>query len=282
MKSNHFTSLNPQHGLFEELKNNNPPWWQFIKEKINSGEFYVDIRKDNSLNIYYNGGSLVKVALSRGEIKGKIHEFYLNQAGSKYIEYELNRLPEDADDIKTRIALKYSDISESGIKAKLVCDYNSRFIDSEFAYPEVIGKKIDKYGKKITDYRTTRIDLTKLENGKIVFVELKRIEDGRLLDNEYENGNPEILSQMKEYHLFIKEHKKEITSYYKTLFGIKQMLGILPRSLSEIENIDDYELCDDVELYINPYPYHSLSARRKLRVDSIRTILDRNNIIHNL
>lgn len=280
MRNSHFTSLNPQHGLFKELKGSSPPWWQFVKEKIKSGEFYVDIRKDNSLNIYYNGGSLLKVTLSRGKIKCKIHEYYLDKTGSKYVEYELYRLPEDADDIKTRIACKYSDTSENGIKARLICAPNAKYIDSEFAYPEVIGKKINKYGKEITAYCTTRIDLTKLENGKIVFVELKRIEDGRLLDNEYENGKPEILSQMKAYHQFIKTHKQEITSYYKTLFGIKRQLGVLPQSLSEIENIDDYELCDYVELYIEPYLH--LDPRRIRRIDAIKTILDRNNIIHNL
>lgn len=278
MRNSHFTLLNSQHGLYEELKGSNPPWWQFVKEKIKSGEFYVDIRKDNSLNIYYNGGSLLKVTLSRGKIKGRIHEYYLDKTGSKYVEYELHRLPEDADDIKTRIARKYSDKSENGIKARLICDPNAKFIDSEFAYPEVIEQKINKSEKEIQDYCTTRIDLIKLENKKIVFVELKRIEDGRLLNNKY--GNPDILSQMNAYDQFVKKHKQEITSYYKTLFGIKRKLGILPRSMSEIESIDDYELCDNVELYIESYIH--LNPRRIRRIDAIRAILDANNINHNL
>lgn len=61
------------------------------------------------------------------------------------------------DEIKQSIASKYSDTSENGIKARLICDA----------------------------YLTTRIDLTKLENGKIVFVELKHIDDGRLLTKDY-------------------------------------------------------------------------------------------------
>ena len=278
--NSHFTRLNPQHELFNKLKESNPPWWRFVKNEIQLGEFYVDIRKNNSLNIYYNGASLLKVTLSRGNIKGEIHEYYLNQIGSKYVRYELSRLPKEADDIKKRIGLRYSDTSENGIKAKLICNPNANYIDSEFAYPEAIGKKIDKYGKEVTAYNTTRIDLTKLENEKIVFVELKRIEDNRLLNNKYENGSPEILSQMKAYHLFIAKYKQEITSYYKTLFKIKHKLGVLPQSMSKIENIDNYELSNQVELYIEPYLH--LNPRRVQRINAIRTILDKNHITHNL
>ncbi|MDL2266115.1 hypothetical protein LJC57_00270 [Parabacteroides sp. OttesenSCG-928-G07] len=281
-KKGKFEALNPKNELFDILAiDKNPPkWWQFVKENITPEGFYVDIRKNNSLNVYYNGGSLLKITLSQGKIKGKIHEYYLHGAGSKYVDYELNRLPEDAEEIKKRIATKYSNSSESGIKARLICDPKAKYIDSEFAYTKVIGMKKNKKGEDVTDYLTTRIDLTKLENGKIVFVELKRIEDGRLLTNEYENGKPEILSQMNAYHEFVNEHKQEIIDYYKTLFTIKRMLGVLPESLTEIENIDGYVLSDNVELYIEPYA--SLTPKRKKRIEAIKTILNKNNIVHNL
>lgn len=280
MLKGYFTTLQNDHSLFQILRNDKPAWWQFIKEKIKPGGFYVDIRKDNSLNVYYNGGSLLKIALSRGEIKGKIHEYYLGKTGSKYVDYELNCLPKHVDDIKKRIVSKYSDTSESGIKARLICSSGANYIDSEFAFPEAICKGVNSKGKEVFDYQTTRIDLTKLENGKIIFVELKRIEDRRLLTNEYEDGSPEILSQMEAYNQFTKNHKQEIIGYYKTLFAIKRDLGILPPSLTGIDNIDDYELCEDVELYIECY--NTLNQARIRRVEAIKTILNRNNIIHNL
>jgi len=280
VSDSHFTSLNPRHKLFEELKGTIPVWWQFIKENIKPGGFYVDIRKDNSLNVYYNGGSLLRITLSRGGIRGKIHEFYLGRTGSKYIDYVLYHLPEDADSIKKRIALRYSDASESGIKARLICSSEANYIDSEFAFPEMVGKRVNSKGKEVTDYLTTRIDLTKIENGKIIFVELKRIEDNRLLTNEYENGSPEILSQMEAYNQFTKKYKQKIIKYYKTLFEIKRDLGILPLNLASIDNIDDYELCQDVELYIEPY--NKLNQARIRRIEAIKTILNRNNIVHNL
>ena len=280
MTKHHFTTLHRNHLLFQRLKSDNFTWWQFIKENIKSGIFYVDIRKDNSLNVYYNGGSLLKITFSQGKISCKIHEYYLGKSGSKYVEYNLDNLSDEANTLKERIASRYSDTSESGIKARLICDPSAKYIDSEFAYPEIIGKKKDRYGKEVAAYLTTRIDLTKLENGKIIFVELKRIEDGRLLTNEYENGKPEILYQMKAYHQFVNVHKQEITDYYKTLFSIKRDLDILPQSLSGISNIDDYVLCEDVELYIEPYSF--LNIERIRRVNAIKTILDGNNIIHNL
>ena len=86
MKNSHFTSLNPKDELFKKLKENNPTWWQFVKDNIKPGGFYVDIRKNNSLNVYYNGGSLLKITLSKGLIKGKIHQYYLGIVGSKYID----------------------------------------------------------------------------------------------------------------------------------------------------------------------------------------------------
>lgn len=270
MRNRHFTSLNPKNELFEKLKRGNPAWWQFIKENIKPGGFYVDIRKDNSLNVYYNGGSLLKITLSRGKIDCKIHEYYLGKTGSKYVSYDPNCLPENVDDIKDRIASRYSDTSENGIKARLICNPNANYIDSEFAYPEAVGKK----------FQTTRIDLTKLENGKIVFVELKRIQDGRLLTNEYEKGSPEILSQMKAYHRFIKDHKQEISDYYKTLFTIKCDLDILPKSMINVSNINDYELSENVELYIEAYA--DLNPKRIRRIEAIKTILGNNNIVHNL
>ena len=77
MKGRYFTTLKRDHELFEKLKNENPEWWQFVKDNIVPAGFYVDVRKDNSLNVYFNGGSVLKITLVRGEIKGKIHNYYL-------------------------------------------------------------------------------------------------------------------------------------------------------------------------------------------------------------
>ena len=271
MTKDHFKTLRNDHLLFQKLKTENPAWWQFIKKNIKPGGFYVDVRKDNSLNVYYNGGSLAKITLLGGNFNGKMHESYLGKTGSKYDDYDLQCLSEEeAGAMIKKIEKRFSGTSESGIKARLICDPDAHYIDSEFAYP----KDIDN------DNPAIRIDLTKLESGKIIFVELKRIQDGRLLTDEYEDGSPEILNQMKAYHKFIKDRKQDITDYYKKLFIIKRDLGILPQNIAHIDNIDHHTLSEDIELYIEPYS--SSTPARERRVKAIRTILKKNSIINNL
>jgi hypothetical protein len=256
----YFSLLCGDRPLFQKLKRDNPEWWQFVKKNLKPGGFYVDVRKDNSLNVYYNGGSLLKITLSQeGEIVAKIHEYYLGRIGTKYVDFPLEQLKERAAGIKKQIASRYNDTSESGIKARLICTPGARYIDSEFAFPE------------------TRIDLTKLEEGKIIFVELKRIQDSRLLTNEYEDGKPEILEQLKAYHRFIADHRDDITDYYKRLFAIKRDLGILPEALADINSIDSYELSENVELLIESYT--DLNPRRTRRIEAVKTILNKNGII---
>lgn len=282
MTKNHFTTLQKDHPLFQKLKHDNPPWWQFVKNNIKLGGVYVDIRKDNSLNVYHNGGSMLKIKLSRNDINCNIHPSYLNIVAKNNVKYDPNNLPNDFDKIKTKIASKFSNTSESGIQASLILATDAKYIDSEYAYPEINGKKINKKGIEENNYKTTRIDLTKIEDGKIIFVELKKIDDGRLITKDYENGNPEILSQMSSYNQFVKNHRKEIENYYKILFSIKRDLAILPNNLADIDNIDNYVLSEDVELYFDLSAYSFLNTQRTNRINAIKTLLDNNNIIHNL
>ena len=92
-----FSSLNEKHLIYEKLNSENLAWWKFVKDNIKLGTFYVDIRKDNTLNVYYNGGSLIKISLSEGKLKCIIHEFYLGQLGSKYIKIDPNDIIYDVD-----------------------------------------------------------------------------------------------------------------------------------------------------------------------------------------
>lgn len=55
-------ALNEDSQLFRELAKN-PIWWQNLK---NDPEIYCDIRKDNHINIYYNGGSIMRLDYLNG------------------------------------------------------------------------------------------------------------------------------------------------------------------------------------------------------------------------
>ena len=73
--------------------------------------------------------------------------------------------------------------SEKFIQGSLILKGRDKYLDSEFAHRLYVGQN-----------KTVRIDLVKVENGFIVFEELKRIGDYRLRNMM---GNPEILEQIE-------------------------------------------------------------------------------------
>jgi len=65
-----FLSLNPKAKIFEEIKIQTPQWWNLL---CNDKDLYVEIRKDNYINIYYYGGSLAKIYYLNGFV-AKTHQ----------------------------------------------------------------------------------------------------------------------------------------------------------------------------------------------------------------
>ena len=53
-----FETLNPKAPLFEELKSGKYTWWEKVK---NDSRLYIEIRKDNQINVYYEGGSVIRL-----------------------------------------------------------------------------------------------------------------------------------------------------------------------------------------------------------------------------
>lgn len=49
-----FDTLKPDARIFLEL-NNNPHWWNRFKE---DSSLYIEVRKDNQVNVYFEGGSI--------------------------------------------------------------------------------------------------------------------------------------------------------------------------------------------------------------------------------
>jgi hypothetical protein len=119
--------------------------------------------------------------------------------------------------------------------------------------------------------KTIRIDLVRVEGNKIQFVELKRIQDGRLLNS---NGSePEVVEQVVEYKKFIQKNKDDILEYYKKVIKIKRELGI-PTTHANIES-----LTIDEEPYLEIHNlYKKLHCKRNRRIESIKKILTDNNI----
>ncbi len=65
--------LNPRAYLFEKIRIHQPKWWNLLSE---DKELYIEIRKDNSINVYFFGGSIARIEYKNGFVD-KIHQKYL-------------------------------------------------------------------------------------------------------------------------------------------------------------------------------------------------------------
>ena len=231
-------NLKLDHKLFKQLESQGPEWWRNI---LDDGKFYIDIRKDNYIDIYYNGGSIIReLRYVKGNFTGKVNYKYLLPEEGEYIEYdfssgraslakrEVSLMPLNAFNentlkrIKANISAHYSAMSEKGTQARLVLN-PGKFLDTEFAY-------------RINNV-SIRIDLTWLDfqNKKIQFVELKTMLDNRLM-------NEKINKQLSDYHEFARTYNSETVEYYNKIFELKKRLNILPEKLNGVSSISDFKL----------------------------------------
>lgn len=211
-----FESLNPSAPLFAELKSGKYAWWERVKA---NPDLYIEIRKDNNINVYYQGGSVIRLhyCSRHKRVQAFTHAKYLCGKGSKYIECA-DRLDDVLDSIIASIPKFYSQKkgtdkekwSEKFIQSQYILKYRALYIDSEFAYKE--------------DPFDIRVDLIECAGGIIRFVELKRLDDGRMLKESDET--PEVVDQVNSYREFILRYGPRIVEYYKKLWLIKDELGL--------------------------------------------------------
>ena len=227
-----FDILKPEAKIFQELKKN-PSWWAKFK---NDSSLYIEIRKDNQVNVYFEGGSVARIHYCSKHKKLQVftHHKYLNlPAPSKSNAYikcsgiidepkETNSEILVCDKVIERVKTCYSQKhaingivdkekwSEKFIQGTLITQSSDFHLDSEFAYNDATDKN--------------RIDLIRCDNGVITFVELKRIADGRMLHKTDES--PEIVDQMNRYKDFITKYSVELLAYYQKLYDVKAELGL--------------------------------------------------------
>ena len=218
--------LNPNAPLFKILRENPPAWWEMLK---NDPELYIDVRKDNMVMAYYQGGRVACLTYKRGYgISAKTHPKYVGVNSDKEQEISHALDAQLLMTIKDNIRANYSQKSDNDIQEKLiqgecVIAHRDLYLDSEFAHRRYAGQN-----------HTVRIDLVKILGDEIIFEELKKINDNRLRTTK---GRPEIIDQMNAYREFILENQKVLEDYYKTLLQIKISLGLPIPPVSEIENL---------------------------------------------
>lgn len=216
-----FNTLNEKATIFIELLKTST-WWKRFKEDPN---LYIEIRKDNQVNVYYEGGSIARIHYCSKHKKLQVftHHKYLGIVKDNPLYVECSDIIEDnIEEIISHVKSCYTQKkrvegilakeswSEKYIQGNLIVGNRQYHLDSEFAYK-----------KNTTDIR---IDLVKDVDGKVTFVELKRLDDGRMLKESDEN--PEVISQMRNYEEFIQKNKVELLDYYQRLYDIKKKLGL--------------------------------------------------------
>lgn len=242
-----FSALNEGNPLFEALERK-PQWWKYI---IDDPELYVEVRKDNYINVYYYGGCLAKIWLDKNDIMAETHQKYLgdmatarkDSKGHNLYEYRdclenlstkhgLDELKKSIAEIYIKHTTEQREIdrqckvyisSEKKVQGMLKLHSDSNYIDTEFAY-QTEGRN------------TMRIDLVELIGKDIAFIELKLITDSRLTNPDRATGNIEILDQMQKYHDFINCYAAELKDFYAKVLRIKKRIGVWSGD-TDIENV---------------------------------------------
>lgn len=263
-----FDKLKENARIFEELKKN-PSWWVKFK---NSPSLYIDIRKDNQVNVYFEGGSIARIHYCSKHKKLQVftHHKYLGEPAPSrnnlYVECS-DRIENICDEVMERIQTLYSQKkAEEGINAKekwsekfiqgmLVINSRTVHLDTEFAYNDAQDD--------------IRIDLTQCRKSSLTFIELKRMDDNRMLHAT--DNNPEVVYQMQGYKDFIARYRSELLEYYKKVFDIKVQLGL--------------PVPDSAPVLINPIPELIIFDRwvkptnqREIHRQRVCELLERNGI----
>lgn len=268
-----FSSFDPNSNIFKEIIKQKPYWWNLF---CNDKDLYIEIRKDNYINVYYFGGCLAKIEYST-DFKAEIHQKYLgdnkprgkNKNGKdKFSNDPLDLLTLNdtkISEIKERIRKEYlakvndEKPAEKWLQGKMKQN-NSNYIDSELQF------------NKDPEIGFLRIDLVEFKNNSLSFIELKGISDQRLRNDKIRNPKtPEIIEQIKKYSLFINKYEANIIDYYQKLIELKNTLG-----LSNI-NINKISLNKNPKLIIVD-TYSKMTEGRIDRIKDIKNLLEVNKI----
>lgn len=229
--NNSLSKLNNEALLYQKLAQG-PSWWNRLKKEK---EFYIEVRKDNTINVYFEGGNVARIHYCSKHKKMQVftHHKYLEEPAPSehqpYIEC-CDRIEKELDNLVQNIKLNYSqkkkiqspeNWSEKYIQGKIITHSTDIHLDSEFAFVE--------------DSTNNRIDIIRCIKGQLTFVELKRIQDGRMLHQD--DTLPEVVSQMRRYEQFIGKYSTDLLPYYQKLYDIKKDLG-LPIPLSRPTSIN--------------------------------------------
>ena len=268
MSNTDYFKLDSTASLFHVLSQT-PNWWKTI---LGDKNLYINVRKNNRINVYYQGSSVMELHIGRGkDIKARIHRKYLGiKQTSDYITLTPEDIVRQLDEIKAEIDLRKKPKNpEGGTEKALQGLYylSGKYIDTEYEFVNNEGL-------------ITRIDFTSInEDGMIEFVELKRISDNRLLNDEKSTQPEEIIRQMRDYKRFIIANKAQIQDYYQRVQTILKSIHVN----NPLCRIPINGVIEDARLLFAGYVDDNVThyARQK-RVQRIKSLLEREGIRSNI
>ena len=218
-----FDTLKSDARIFLELGKEHA-WGKRFKD---DPSLYIEIRKDNQVNVYFQGGSVARIHFcsKKNRLQLFTHYKYLGMpAPSKASLYEecSEKIEGCLEEVLERVKKEYSQKhqidgvvpkekwSEKYIQGTLIVQSRHCHLDSEFAY--------------IDGETNNRIDWVRCDDGNVTFVEVKRMDDGRMLHDT--DVTPEVVFQMNRYKQFIAKYSAQLLLYYQKLYEIKKNLGL--------------------------------------------------------
>lgn len=228
-------------------------WWKILNDK----DLFIGIR-NNYLNVYYLGNSILKLNLINGNLKGETHYKYLLDPGKEaniYIESLngiiskenlLGELPllsnfeEDLGKIK-KMSRNYAKKEKEELQKILKSNIN--IIDVEIAFTKEKEEKRDS--TKRVDFAAIR----KLHNNdyEIVFYEAKLFDSNELRATK----TPSVIQQIFNYDKLIEKNRENIIeSYIKVKDNFLQMTGFSKKHKDFMRNVKNLDVNKRTKLVI--------------------------------
>ena len=224
-------------------------WWKKI---VDDKELFIGIR-ENYLNVYFNGASLLKLGYIGGNLIGETHFKYLlkglrrHKSVDEYVNFKQGEFKQDWENVEIHPNIEghLSEIKQTselfqGKEKKGVHTIileNLNVIDTEI--------KIPGSGSQF-DFAAFR----KADNGlELVFYEAKHFSNSSIRARK----EPEVIGQIRRYETALSEHTEEIQkSYRQVATNIAALEGYADRRSNLFNKIGngDFEICPTVHLVI--------------------------------
>ena len=202
-------------------------WWRrFVCDQ----DVFLAIR-ENYVNVYYRGCSLLKIEFKDRAIVGQIHYKYLlcPSTPNKYVKVEDGRASlddmeswfltdvNDIDSLKKAVE-PYAGDEKTGIQDILKANFN--ILDVEIAF-----------GKDESESGAPRLDFAALQDSgdgvmKVVFFEAKRFGDDKALRKQ-DAEKPEVVKQIETYQCKLRANRDAIIeSYCRVCNNLRSLHGV--------------------------------------------------------